>query len=103
MAAMSYRGGENLVQAAIAIPPRPSELPGGPRQIETIDLWFNSPGWKNARGDGVMSSGVQEFSTDTLPERDRVSIWREEFARGVVKMDVRQLDEEAFRSESRIR
>jgi AraC-like DNA-binding protein len=51
----------------------------------------------------VMSSGVLEFSTDALPERDRVSIWREEFARGVVKMDVRQLDEEAFRSESRIR
>ena len=50
-----------------------------------------------------MSSGVLEFSTDALPERDRVSVWREEFARGVVKMDVRQLDEEAFRSQSRIR
>jgi AraC-like DNA-binding protein len=51
----------------------------------------------------VMSSGVLEFSTDALPERDRVSIWREEFARGVVKVDVHRLEEGAFRSESRIR
>lgn len=49
------------------------------------------------------SSGLLRFSTEDLPDRDRVSRWREEFARGVVKMDVELLGDEPFRSESRIR
>jgi AraC-like DNA-binding protein/regulator of extracellular matrix RemA (YlzA/DUF370 family) len=48
-------------------------------------------------------SGLLKFSTDDLPDRDRVAIWREEFARGVVKVDVQRLGEGPFRSESRIR
>jgi AraC-like DNA-binding protein len=48
-------------------------------------------------------TGVLKFSTDSLPDRDRVAIWREEFARGVVKVEVQRIGEEPFRSESRIR
>ncbi len=48
-------------------------------------------------------SGVLSFSTDDIPARDRVPLWREEFARGVVRMDVEPLGEDAFRSVSEIR
>lgn len=48
------------------------------------------------------SADVLTFSTDDFPDRDKVSRWREEFARGVVKMDVEPLGDEPFRSASHI-
>lgn len=46
---------------------------------------------------------VFNFSTDELPPRDRVSMWREDFARGVVKMDMEPSGDAPFSSSSRIR
>jgi AraC-like DNA-binding protein len=48
------------------------------------------------------TSGILNFSTDNFPDRDKVSRWREEFARGVAKMDVELLGDEPFRSVSQI-
>jgi AraC-like DNA-binding protein len=48
-------------------------------------------------------TGVLKFSTDDLPARDRISIWREVFARSVVKVDLEPLGEGPFRSESLVR
>jgi len=45
---------------------------------------------------------VLNFSTEDFPHRDRVARWREEFARGVVQMDVELLGDKPFRSVSRI-
>ncbi|UYV38808.1 hypothetical protein N4R57_07190 [Rhodobacteraceae bacterium D3-12] len=39
------------------------------------------------------ASPLMRFSTEWLPERDRLDIWREEFARRVVRLEVAQLDD----------
>jgi AraC-like DNA-binding protein len=48
------------------------------------------------------TTDVLNFSTDDFPDRDKVSRWREEFARGVVNMDVEPLGDKPFRSVSQI-
>jgi AraC-like DNA-binding protein len=42
------------------------------------------------------------FSTDALPERDRISIWREEFGRKLVRLDMEALSE-PFHTEATLR
>lgn len=49
------------------------------------------------------TSRILRFSTDDLPDRDRLAIWREVFARSVVKVDLEPIGDEPFRSESRVR
>lgn len=44
--------------------------------------------------------GVFRFSTDDLPERDRLPIWREVFGRAVIKADIEPLGDSPFLSES---
>lgn len=46
--------------------------------------------------------GIVKFSTDDLPARDRVAIWREAFGRAVVKVDFEPRGDEPFRSVSRV-
>jgi AraC-like DNA-binding protein len=42
------------------------------------------------------------FSTDDLPERDRLPIWREAFGRTIVKMDMEPIGDGPFRSRADI-
>jgi AraC-like DNA-binding protein len=48
------------------------------------------------------SGGTLRFSTDDLPERDRLPIWREAFGRAVVKMDMEPIGDGPFRSRADI-
>jgi AraC-like DNA-binding protein len=48
------------------------------------------------------TDGFFRFSTDELPEKDRLSIWREVFGRKVVKMDMESIGSQPFRSEANI-
>ena len=43
------------------------------------------------------------FSTQCLPERERLSTWRDVFARGVVRIDVEPLSDVPFCAEARLR
>jgi AraC-like DNA-binding protein len=47
---------------------------------------------------------AHRFSTSNLPERDRVSRWREEFGRGLVQVDIKPLtsDDRAFRQDANV-
>src|SRR5438552_18920106 len=43
----------------------------------------------------------KRFTTDELPERERLSRWREEFGRTIVKVDIEPLSSDApFRAEA---
>lgn len=46
--------------------------------------------------------GVFTFSTRDLPERDRLTMWREVFARAVVKVDLAPQGEQPFHSSARV-
>lgn len=48
------------------------------------------------------SGGALRFSTDDLPERDRLPIWREAFGRTITKMDMEPIGDEPFRSRADI-
>lgn len=48
------------------------------------------------------NDGFFRFSTDELPENDRLSVWREVFGRNVVKMDMESVGSQPFRSEANI-
>jgi AraC-like DNA-binding protein len=48
------------------------------------------------------SGGALRFSTDDLPERDRLPIWREAFGRTIVKMDMEPIGDGPFRSRADI-
>jgi AraC-like DNA-binding protein len=48
------------------------------------------------------SGGALRFSTDELPERDRLPIWREAFGRTIVKMDMEPIGDDPFRSRADI-
>jgi AraC-like DNA-binding protein len=43
------------------------------------------------------------FSTDQLPERQRLPMWREEFGRGVVRVDIEPLSNRPFHAEATLR
>lgn len=43
------------------------------------------------------------FSTDALPVRDRVAVWREAFGRAVIKLDIEPLGEDPFRLKASLR
>jgi AraC-like DNA-binding protein len=47
-------------------------------------------------------AGVFRFSTDDLPERERFSAWQDTFGRSVVKMDMKAIGSDPFRSEAHI-
>jgi AraC-like DNA-binding protein len=47
-------------------------------------------------------AGYFRFSTDDLPERDRLAAWRETFGRSIVKMDMESIGAGPFRSEANI-
>lgn len=51
----------------------------------------------------MQSSGLLKFSTDSLPDRDRLPYWREVFGRAVVKVELDPIGETPFRSQSRVR
>lgn len=48
-------------------------------------------------------SGISTFSTEELPERDRVPIWREVFGRSIAKVDLELVSESPLHCESSIR
>lgn len=48
-------------------------------------------------------ASLLSFSTEDIPDRDRLPLWREVFARSVVKVDLTPLGDSPFRSESRVR
>jgi AraC-like DNA-binding protein len=55
-----------------------------------------------------MSAGTADFaslrfSTRALPERDRIPMWREEFGRGVVRVDIEPLSDVPFHAEAILR
>jgi AraC-like DNA-binding protein len=43
------------------------------------------------------------FSTDHLPERERLPMWREQFGRGVVRVDIEPLSDRPFHAEATLR
>ena len=43
------------------------------------------------------------FSTDALPERDRLAIWREVFGRYVVKVEIEPLGTDGFSQSATLR
>ncbi len=43
------------------------------------------------------------FSTDQLPERQRLPMWREEFGRAVVRVDIEPLSNRPFHAEATLR
>jgi AraC-like DNA-binding protein len=49
------------------------------------------------------SSRLQKFSTDDIPDRDKISLWRDHFGRSVVKMDFVPIGEVSFRCVSFMR
>jgi AraC-like DNA-binding protein len=49
------------------------------------------------------SSRLHRFSTDDIPERDRIAMWREHFGRSVAKADFIPVDGVPFRSVSSMR
>jgi len=53
--------------------------------------------------DGTAPSLLTRFSTHDLPERDRLPMWREEFGRNIVRVDIDPLDREGFRAEATLR
>jgi len=55
-------------------------------------------------GEGTLqkSGGALRFSTDDLPERDRLPIWREAFGRTIVKMDMEPIGDGPFHSRADI-
>jgi AraC-like DNA-binding protein len=48
------------------------------------------------------SGGALRFSTDDLPERDRLPVWREAFGRTIVKMEMEPIGDGPFRSRANI-
>jgi AraC-like DNA-binding protein len=48
------------------------------------------------------SGACLRFSTDDLPERDRLPVWREAFGRTIVKMDMEPIGDAPFRSRADI-
>ena len=53
--------------------------------------------------DGAAPRLLTHFSTADLPERDRLPMWREEFGRGIVRVDIQPLDPEGFQAEATLR
>ena len=53
--------------------------------------------------DGEGPSAKRFFSTEMLPARDRLAIWREEIARGVGRLDIEPLGDGPFRSDASTR
>src|SRR4051812_38384472 len=48
------------------------------------------------------ASGAHRFSTGNLPERERLSRWREEFGRGLVRVEIEPLaaDDRPFQAQA---
>ncbi len=60
------------------------------------------PGCFAREGTLQESGGALRFSTDDLPERDRLPIWREAFGRTITKMDMEPIGDGPFRSRADI-
>ena len=63
-------------------------------QLEVV----HSP--KNKPGQTVPEYPVRTFTTDALPERQRLSVWREEFGRTIVRTDIEPLTDEPVQAEA---
>jgi AraC-like DNA-binding protein len=63
-------------------------------QLEVV----HSP--KNKPGQTVPEYPVRTFTTDALPERQRLSVWREEFGRAIVRTDIEPLTDEPVQAEA---
>ena len=46
---------------------------------------------------------VLRFSTDMFPERERIEAWRECFGRGILKLDIEPMGNDAFHSDVTLR
>ena len=53
--------------------------------------------------DGAVPRLLTRFSTHDLPERDRLPMWREEFGRSIVRVDIHPLERDGFRAEATLR
>lgn len=56
-----------------------------------------------ARSTGIHEFSVHRFTTDALPERQRLSVWREQFGRTLVHVEIEPLSGEAIRAEATLR
>lgn len=52
---------------------------------------------------GTGEDTVLNFSTDALAEHERLPMWREEFGRGIVRVDIEPVSDEPFRAEATLR
>lgn len=53
---------------------------------------------KQASADAAYS--IRRFTTDPLPERDRLPVWREEFGRTIVRVEVEPISDEPVHAEA---
>lgn len=56
-----------------------------------------------ASPDDVAEFAIRRFNTDALPEAQRLPIWREEFGRTLVHVEIEPIPDEAFRVEATMR
>jgi hypothetical protein len=52
---------------------------------------------------GTSEGTALNFSTHALAEHQRLPIWREEFGRGIVRVDIEPMSNEPFRAEATLR
>ena len=50
-----------------------------------------------------MSSNAYHLSTEALPESERVALWRENFGRVILKLDVEPIEAKGFRCDVTLR
>src|SRR5579871_4013339 len=51
----------------------------------------------NDQASGSEAYATRRFVTDALPEQDRLAVWREEFGRALVRVDIEPLADEPIR------
>jgi AraC-like DNA-binding protein len=56
-----------------------------------------------ARSSDTEKFSMQRFTTDALPEPQRLPVWREEFGRILVHVDIEPLSDEAIRADATVR
>jgi AraC-like DNA-binding protein len=56
-----------------------------------------------ASSSGEARYSAFRFTTDALPERERLPVWREEFGRTLVRIDIEPLSDETLHAEAEVR
>jgi hypothetical protein len=74
-------------------------VPRGTRHLSQIKI-ATGPSKRTHMVPSTGKPGVFRFSTNDLPERDRLPIWREVFGRAITKADIEPLGDRPFLSES---